>query len=440
MVAVVRVCAAEFGAFSDILLSFVARMIFVKVADIVITYNSTLRFEPPKNWASDITKMDTGYNISHRLHKNRLYDNSPHSEISYTNSLITKIRIATEALRLFPNVQELFISYEAPRDFEFNILIAILRGMIGHSICDTLQRLELQISREGNVEDFLPPGRTFCWEDPVVLSFDEGCSKLSPGNRTFVESETEHRYEIINSSINEIVPKLPRLREMRIVAYDLPLPFHSSHYLQTQETALYYIPLAFAPNLEKLCVETEFCVPHAGAPKGVFESQFLHEIFMRVKDLRIIGNNPEKRDLEILVDRFPHLQYLDFGGSNWVRPHEIEPILIADYYGQMGKLTGLRYIKLLWPPPDVKNRDYLSPQEIKLWVEDLLKNGLDQLQTVALVGSWRSWNKADSMRLQVSVKRTGNGSYELDILKAENELAIAKVRRHRGLPWKSDKW
>lgn len=89
------------------------------------------------------------------------------------DTMFTEIRISTEALSLFPNVQELFISYKAPRDCEFNLYAAILRGMIGHPICDTLQRLEVQVEREGHEYEFPENENCYCWTGPDVLSFEE---------------------------------------------------------------------------------------------------------------------------------------------------------------------------------------------------------------------------------------------------------------------------
>ncbi|KAF3318387.1 hypothetical protein TWF173_007799 [Orbilia oligospora] len=289
-------------------------------------------------------------------------------------ALVTNIRISTMALKLFPNVQELYISYMAPHNCEFNIYTAILRGMLGLPICDSLQRLEFQITRERNVRKLT---HYWCATDWVPLadpSYSEFYAKLSPENQEFLGKEQNNF--TINKVMSEIVPKFPALTEARIVAHNLPTPMESFSDPLFEKTAFYYLPLSFAPKLEKLRIETEKCQVQGYEGK-------------------------EGKDIMMLVGKLPHLQHLDLQTIK-----RIPLFLTTEDYAPFGKLRNLEYMRLPWPSP---RRSGSIPAEVmRKWVIGIVDSGLDRLQTVELLGSRYSASRYErtDIDLQFSVQRT----------------------------------
>ncbi|KAK6361537.1 hypothetical protein TWF730_005257 [Orbilia blumenaviensis] len=320
------------------------------------------------SWVKDISQMPRA---------NEIDDTFRNIEIDF-DSLVTKIRVFTQALKLFPNAQELYISYMAPYNCEFNIYTAILRGMIGQPICNTLQRLEIQITRERNIRklthywcatDWIPP------EDPSYMDF---YSKLSPANQEFLGKEQNNF--TINKAMSEIVPKLPALTEARVVAHNLPMPMESFEASRFEKTAFYYLPLAFAPKFDKLRIETEQCQDQGYQGKGRFDYRCLSDAFAQIKDLKIINSHLEKGDLRSLVRCFPQLRRLD------LQTIKRNPVFLTiEDYVLLRKLRNLEYTRLPWSCP---RRSGSIPAEVmKKWVNGMVDNGLDRLQTVELLGS-----------------------------------------------------
>ncbi|KAK6522889.1 hypothetical protein TWF281_002317 [Arthrobotrys megalospora] len=372
----------------------------------------SLRFEPAKYWSQSINQLSRGEHINQDF----LYWRT------YYDTMFTKIRISTEALSLFPNVQELFISYKAPRDCEFNLYAAILRGMIGHPICDTLQRLEIQIEREGNEEEFPINHGSYCWTGPDVVSFRQVCEKLWPENKRFLGSDEKLDNNTINSSIGDLVPKLPALREMRIVAYDLPTPFNDLTGLRFEETAFYYIPLAFtSSNFKKLCVETEICAQHEySGRKGRLDPGFLYGVFSQITDLRIVQTSFGEGDIGRLINRFPNLRSLDITRISRAAYRHIYPSVEGlENYRKIDKLSDLRYLRLPWPYTDRNKRDLIPAKQVKEYVDRLVKEGSDHLETVEFLETKEYGQKklpfADT-NLEFLVERAGE-RWELDMSK-----------------------
>ncbi|KAK6521043.1 hypothetical protein TWF506_001276 [Arthrobotrys conoides] len=342
-------------------------------------------------WVKDIRQMPRANNIDESFRD---------IEIDF-EALVTNIHISTTALKLFPNAQELYISYMAPRNCEFNIYTAILRGMLGLPICNSLQRLEIQITRERNVRQLTHYNYWSAtdWVPPADPSYSEFYAKLSPENQEFLGNEQNN--STINEVMSEITPKFPALTEARIVAHNLPTPMEKFHESRFSQTAFYYLPLMFAPKLEKLRIETERCRGQGYERKGWFDSRLLGEALSRIKDLGVINSQLEEIDILILAGRFPHLRHLDLQTIERIPL----PLTVEDY-APLGELKNLEYVKLPWPSP--RRSGSIPAEAMRKWVKGMLDRGLDQLQTVELLGSRYNATRYErtDIDLQFSVKRT----------------------------------
>ncbi|KAK6536620.1 hypothetical protein TWF281_000847 [Arthrobotrys megalospora] len=358
-------------------------------------------------WVKDIRQMPRANDIDETFRD---------VEIDF-DALVTDIRLSTKALALFPNAQELYISYMAPHNCEFNIYTAILRGMIGLPMCHSLQRLEFQITRERNIRKLTHYWCATDWVPPENPSYQDFYSKLSPENQDFLGKEQNNF--TINKVMNEIVPRLPALTEARIVAHNLPTPMEPFGDSMFEKTAFYYLPLIFAPRLDKLRVETERCHGQGYQGKGRFDDRLLGDILPRVKDLRIISSHLEKGDIRNLVGLFPHLRHLDFQTIE-----RLPLFLTIEDYAPIGKLKDLEYVRLPWPCP---RRSGSIPAEVmKKWVNGMVDSGLDRLQTVELPGSRYSASRYErtDIDLWFSVQRTEK-SCMLDMWGATTKAAYA---------------
>ncbi|KAF3142588.1 hypothetical protein TWF594_005477 [Orbilia oligospora] len=340
-------------------------------------------------WVKDIRQMPRSNDIDESFRD---------IEIDF-EALVTNIRTYTTALKLFPNAQELYISYMAPHNCEFNIYTSILRGMLGSPICDSLQRLEFQITRERNVRKLTHYWCATDWVPPADPSYSEFYAKLSPENQEFLGKEQNNF--TINKVMSEIVPKFPALTEVRIVAHNLPMPMESFSDPRFEKTAFYYLPLSFAPKLEKLRIETEKCQVQGYEGKGWFDNRLLGDVLSRIKDLRVIISHLEGKDIMMLVGKFPHLHHLDLQTIK-----RIPLFLTTEDYAPFGKLRNLEYVRLPWPSP---RRSGSIPAEVmRKWVIGMVDSGLDRLQTVQLLGSRYSASRYErtDIDLQFSVQRT----------------------------------
>ncbi|KAK6496080.1 hypothetical protein TWF481_002104 [Arthrobotrys musiformis] len=341
----------------------------------------SVRFEHPDIWLRNASQIEARSTL-------KLY---PTYGLS-NDALLSKIRTSTKALGLFPNIQELFISYKAPWESQMTVYLAILRGMIGHLFCNTLRRLEIQIMER----------RAYiCTGCPAHMRWNESLSfnDLSPENEGFIKGQEDHN--TADSLIDEFVPWLPALTEARILADHLPMPYGE---LANKESALYYTFLARAPNVRKLKLETQNFQRNDRELR--FDVEFLQDIFLQIRDLRITTDHINQRDIAGLVDKFRHLQFLDF--QVFEGPRRVE--LGTRDYNLFSSFKELEYIRLPWacsPNHDVSQP--VPPSALKTWVNDLLNSGLGHLQMVELLRS-TSASAYEALRtegLSFTVERTG---------------------------------
>ncbi|KAK6532943.1 hypothetical protein TWF281_007113 [Arthrobotrys megalospora] len=335
----------------------------------VRSFVRSVRFEHQGSWVKSIREMPDLGIIADTM-------NDPKFKF---DALITMIRISATALRLFPNIQHLYISYTTPFSCELNIYIAILRSMIGYPICSTLQRLEFQISR--NVRRIYSQCGGLLRAPPEEPSFETFYSKLSAENQEFL-GNIERGHDTIITSIDGIVPKLPELTEARILTHNLPMYSDQFSNRVLQKTAFYYIPLMFAPKLERLCLETTGGnAPHY-AGKGHIDYQLLGGILPLVKDLRII--NGRRIIIGELADQLMHLRSLHVETVGGSLPYDDEDDWTQSYRS-VCKLKNLEYLGLPLPYEDEFD-GWAYPETMEGWVRDLLKSGLDRLKMVVLQG------------------------------------------------------
>ncbi|KAK6351232.1 hypothetical protein TWF718_004402 [Orbilia javanica] len=358
-------------------------------------------------WVKDIRQMPRANDIDETFRD---------IEIDF-DALVTNIRIFTAALKLFPNAQELYISYMATHNCEFNIYTAILSGMVGLPICNSLQRLGFQITRERNVRKLTHYWCATDWVPPQDPSYSDFYAKLSSENQEFLGKEQNNF--TIRKTINELVPKFPALAEARIVAHNLPMPMESFGDSRFETTAFYYLPLAFAPKLEKLRIETERCQTQGYQGKGWFDNRIISDTLSQVKDLRIINSHLEKEDIRNIARQFPQLRHLDFQTIE-----RIPLFLTAEDYAPVGKLRELEHARLPWPSP--RKSGSIPAEVMKKWVHGMLDGGLDRLQTVELLGSRYSASRYErtNIDLSFSVQRAGE-DFLLDMWGATTKAAYA---------------
>lgn len=147
------------------------------------------------------------------------------------------------------------------------------------------------------------------------------------------------------------------------------MPMESFVDSRFENTAFYYLPLAFTPKFEKLRIGTERRQVQGYEGKGWFGHWLLGVALSRVKDLRIINSHLEKEGIRNLVAQIPQLRHLGFQTIE-----RIPLFLTIEGYAPIGKLRKLEYVRLPWPSP---RRSGSIPAEVmKKWVNGMPDSGL----------------------------------------------------------------
>ncbi|KAK6497998.1 hypothetical protein TWF506_004242 [Arthrobotrys conoides] len=290
------------------------------------------------------------------------------------DDIFSDLRAATEALKYFPNLRKLYITYEIPGSAENNAYIAVLKSIP----CD-LETLEFQIIR------FREKAADQCYKKSKEL-YDIMYSKLSDANQRFLGKR-----RIPDQDIDKLVisksPKLPNLKTFKISANCLanPMLYPQSDYFR--RTGFYYLLLLAAPRVDVLRIETtdtaQIFNTYGFTDEDLDDSIELHpkllETFSRISNLELTAYYPPiKEDFARLVERFSNLKRLCV---QLFPSFDVEFDWSLDTYADLVKLKGLQDITLPWL------RDHtgdINLESVELMCRDWRSNGLSDLNSVKL--------------------------------------------------------
>ncbi|KAK6345804.1 hypothetical protein TWF730_010147 [Orbilia blumenaviensis] len=301
-----------------------------------------------------------------------------------TNGAIDQLRAA---LSLFPNLRNISISYRIPSAAENNTYVAIFNELCRRpTICNGLEYLQIEAVKVPEID---PRG---CYEQANEL-YEKLYSKLSAVNQEFLGKK------VTNDKVGELLREklrtqgFPLLKKAKISANCITGVMEDPKSAYMKRSAFYYIPLAFAPQLETLHVETTDSCPifdtygftekdnSKGRSKSDLDPDVL-DVFSRIQDLSLtMYTPPEQKGIQRLVQRFPSLMNLNVRMFNDRACDGYEHNRFP--YTAIKKLMNMRNLVLPWPRS--KNGSFASSR-LQSAITSWRKAGMTSLERVDFFG------------------------------------------------------
>ncbi|KAF3174980.1 hypothetical protein TWF225_009078 [Orbilia oligospora] len=286
------------------------------------------------------------------------------------------------ALKLFPNLKKLSLSYSVPSCMERNVFICLLDGVIACS--SRLEDLEINVVEVGSA-----PG--------AYQVFYEGLSKVSQDMLGAVIDDKNVWQQSMKKSSQMA---LPALASVKLFHPSINTPLQNFNSPVCRPRGYYYtiFAMADAPKLRGLAIKTDthFGELNLSRSNGYISVGLLSK-FSRITDLEISQPiAPTDSDTEILTIRFPNLKKLYIYATN-SQARELGAIPKGPY-ASIIRLQRLEYLFLPWPTHP--QRGLMSGAFLKSKVRWWAKEGLD-LKRVDFEGTrkveWKDrteWNRA----------------------------------------------
>ncbi|RVD80170.1 uncharacterized protein DFL_008076 [Arthrobotrys flagrans] len=345
---------------------------------------------------------------------NKYYQPAADCGIS-AEQIITRLRVWTNTLNLFPNTRELYVSYIIPPAVENNIYTAIFSSIATQPFYNALESLEFQIYKDKDIG--CPP------DSDVHPQYEDTFSELSLENQEFLGTK------IANDEIDELIRtkalKLSSLTEARISVNGLRTPLITSKSTSWEGSTFYYIPLTLAPNLQHLQIETMKESEDRTKPSNPNDS--LLEIFKKYQEnpypnpnsihpfhsvtvLQYLNNGtPSKEEIDSLSQIFPDLEVLEISQLEQSKrdtfhlcpEHERD-----NRYDGVGKLKHLADLTMPWPAYEFAGS--IDPADLSGWVYRWIQDEAGRLEVVVFEGTRyvMSPGRRDEIRVTFEVDAT----------------------------------
>ncbi|KAF3274258.1 hypothetical protein TWF970_008009 [Orbilia oligospora] len=328
------------------------------------------------------------------------------------SEVITQLRIWTDALNLFPRVQELYVSYKIPPVLENNVYTAAMSAIAAQPFYKDLQCLEFQVNKDAETSD---PQR---YEDIFTL--------LLPEDQYFLGEKISDNE--VDALIRAKVPELSSLTTARISVDGICTPLISSKTTSWKGSTFYYIPLTRAPNLEDLRVETltVSSKPRPNGPKPNTLKNYKERLysdpghphcFTSLTKLQYTADGiPSKNEIDALPETFPNLEVLEISQLESSRREDGSDISLEDdrdgmhRYDGIGKLKHLVDVTMPWPA--YEDAGSLDPRYLSGWIYRWIRDGARNLDVVAFEGTRYVMERRDEIRVICEV---GAAEVEVDL-------------------------
>ncbi|KAF3222396.1 hypothetical protein TWF679_005874 [Orbilia oligospora] len=326
--------------------------------------------------------------------------------------VITQLRIWTDALNIFPRVQELYVSYKILPVLENNVYTAVMSAIAAQPFYKDLQCLEFQVSKDTETGD---PRR-----------YEDIFRSLLPEDRDFLGQKISKNE--VDALIRAKLPELSSLTTARISVDGICTPLISSKTTFWEGSTFYYVPLTRAPNLEDLWVETltVSSKPRSNDPKPNSLKNYKerlysdpghpHHFTSLIKLHYTADGIPSKNEIDALPETFPNLEVLEISQLELSRREDGSDTSLEDdrdgmhRYDGIGKLKHLVDVTMPWPA--YEDAGPLSPGYLSGWIYRWIRDEARNLDVVAFEGTRYVVGRRDEIRV---ICRVGAAEVEVDL-------------------------